>query len=723
MFNFAIMVLNLLCLIIMPNFIALTSSGIEPLLAEELISLGATDVKPKIQSVQFSANFELAQKICMETRLATRILRHLIEIFGNTKEQIYDGVLNYDWHPFFVKIKSFSVEFVGTDKSIRNTQFGALTIKDAIVDNLREDAGKRPDIDKQNPDIRIHGRLFKGRCQVYVDFSGPSLHQRGYRVEQGAAPLKEHLAAALIKRSGWDGDSPFVDLFSGSGTILLEAAAIHKKMAPGLNRSSFPFEKHPEFNATKHQQLRRDLTAQIRPANVAILGYEINKYVFDKAEANIKGAGFGDDIKLIQQDAANVQLPKGTPAGTIVTNPPYGERIGDSIELLSLFKRLGLNLKQHFVGWNLSLLTSQPLLLKLLRLQKTKEYKLKNGPIDALLTNYQLTERQCDLTGLKDNSEYFISKDGQAFAGRIDKNLKRLKKWLKREDISCYRLYDADIPEYNVAVDYYDGRIVVYEYQAPKSVNPTLAQQRLLDVLSILQEKFSLTADTFSLKVRKSQKGKTQYEKQDQSHRRFVVNEFGAKLYVNIHDYLDTGLFLDHRSVRQHFANMVDGKTVLNLFCYTGSVSVHAALRGARSVTSVDMSNTYLDWAKENFRLNKLSTKHNRFHRADCLDWLKHTDNTFDLIFLDPPSFSNSKRMARTWDVQRDHVEILSMVKRCLNPGGELIFSNNLRGFSLDEDAVKELGFSVKNITKQTLPEDFQRNQKIHHCWQLTIGE
>ena len=712
---------NFSSFIFMPDFIALTSAGIEPLLADELKELGATDVVPKVQSVHFSASFEVGQKICLWTRLSTRILRHVVDINGNTKEDIYNGVYNYDWHPFFVKTKVFAVEFVGTDKSIRNTQFGALTVKDAIVDNIREETGKRPDIDKQSPDLRIQARLFKGKCKIYVDFSGPSLHQRGYRVEQGAAPLKEHLAAAIIRRSGWDAESSFVDLFAGSGTLLIEAALMHMNRAPGLSKRSFSFTKHPEFIVHKYDALRQETIEAEKACTIDILGYEISNYVLEKAKSNIEQAGLEDVIKLAQQDAANVSVGKHVKPGWIVSNPPYGERIGDSIELLSLFKRMGYNFKAHFQGWHVSLLTGQTLLLKLLRLQKSKEYKLKNGPLDTILANYFLSEQQCQLAENATESNYYLSKDGQAFEGRVDKNLKRLKKWAKKNDVSCYRIYDADIPEYNVAVDYYEGRVVVYEYQAPKSVNPGLAEQRLLDVLSILQQKFELTADTFSLKVRKSQKGKQQYQKEDSKQHRFSINELGAKLYINIHDYLDTGLFLDHRSVRQEFASWCKDKTVLNLFCYTGSVSVHAALAGAKRVTSVDMSNTYLDWAEDNFRVNKIDRKPHFFNRADCLDWLAKSQDKFDLVFLDPPSFSNSKKMDRTWDVQRDHVEILELVRSRLNRNGQILFSNNLRNFKFDEKAVEELGFKITDIKKQTLPEDFQRNSKIHHCWKLEL--
>ena len=707
----------------MSDYIALTSAGIEPLLADELSQLGATNVHHKMQAVYFSTDFATAIKICLWSRLSTRILKHLADIKGNSKDEIYNGVLGLDWPMYFVKSKAFSVEFVGTDKSIRNTQFGALIVKDAVVDNLREEMGKRPDVDKENPDIRIQARLFKGKCSIYLDFSGPSLHQRGYRVEQGAAPLKEHLAAAIIKRSGWDQESPFVDMFAGSGTLLMEAANIHMRKAPGLNKNKFPFQKYPEFNQDKFESIKHQASLEEKESTTEFIGFEISKYVLDKAQSNIAKAGLSDVISIGQQDAANAAVSKTIKPGWIVSNPPYGERIGDSVSLISLFKKLGFNFKKNYVNWQVSLLTGQPLLLKLLRLQKKKEFKLKNGPIETLLTNYELTPQQCDMPEGVSQDSYFLSKDGQAFSNRVDKNMKKLSKWAKKANVEAYRVYDADIPEYNVAVDYYDGRVVVYEYQAPKTVDQKMAEMRLLDVISILQQKFNLAAEGFSLKVRKSQKGKQQYEKESSQHSRFSIAEYNARFYVNIHDYLDTGLFLDHRQTRQLFSTWTKDKTVLNLFCYTGSVSVHSALAGASKVTSVDLSNTYLDWAEDNFKLNHIDRRAHEFVRADCLEWLARTRNKFDMVFLDPPSFSNSKRMDRTWDVQRDHVEILELVKNCLTPGGTVLFSNNLRNFKLDEENVVELGFDIKDIKNQTLPEDFQRNSKIHHCWKLTLND
>jgi 23S rRNA (guanine2445-N2)-methyltransferase / 23S rRNA (guanine2069-N7)-methyltransferase len=259
---------------------------------------------------------------------------------------------------------------------------------------------------------------------------------------------------------------------------------------------------------------------------------------------------------------------------------------------------------------------------------------------------------------------------------------------------------------------------VVQEYSAPKDVPEHKAKRRVQEVMMSLPQVTGIDPNKIILKVREQQKGKSQYQKVSQRKETIEVFENGAKFQVNLYDYLDTGLFLDHRVTRQLFQKKSKSKDVLNLFAYTGSVSVHAALGGAKSVTTVDMSNTYIDWAKENFKINKLTGAY-EFIQADCLTWLNRHNGKYDLMFIDPPSFSNSKRMEGTWDVQRDHIALITDALTCLNPGGEIVFSNNLRQFKLDEVALGALGLSIDDISKQTLPEDFLRNPKIHHCWSL----
>ena len=428
------------------------------------------------------------------------------------------------------------------------------------------------------------------------------------------------------------------------------------------------------------------------------------------AKKNADVAGVFADIDFQVQDA-RAATPKGKECGFLVTNPPYGERLGELTELIPLFSEWGKNLKQHWSGWQLSLLTSNRDLVRVMKLRANKTYAMNNGKLQCQLLNFSLD---------KDNLEQFSGDaEDHPFANRVRKNLKRLKGWLKQQQTNCYRIYDADLPEYNVAVDRYDDWLVVQEYAPPKNIPEEKARRRLQEALLHLPAVTGISSKQIALKVRAQQKGTKQYEKLDKAGQTLQVHENGALFHVNLTDYLDTGLFLDHRITRQIVRSKASNKDVLNLFCYTGSVSVFAAMGGARSVTSVDMSNTYLDWAKQNFRLNTLNGAH-AFIQADCTTWLDDHKGSYDLMFIDPPSFSNSKRMQSTWDVQRDHVALLTAAHAHLRDGGEIVFSNNKRGFKLDEAALSTLGFKIENITRKTIPEDYSRHASIHQCWVLT---
>lgn len=312
-----------------------------------------------------------------------------------------------------------------------------------------------------------------------------------------------------------------------------------------------------------------------------------------------------------------------------------------------------------------------------------------------------------------------------AFANRLRKDWRHFRKWAKRRDVSCYRVYDADLHDFNVAIDLYetedDGRHVhVAEYERPPKVDEARALQRLDDVVNFVPEALETTAERVHLKVRRRQKGLSQYEKLGEAGVFHTVREAGHPLLVNFTDYLDTGLFLDHRITRTMIGEMAKGKSFLNLFCYTGSATVHAAKAGATSTTSVDLSNTYLDWAARNFELNAMEPGLHELVRADCLVWVPGGEQRrrYDLVFLDPPTFSTSKKMESTFDVQRDHVTLIRATTNLLTPGGVLLFSNNNQRFRMDLAGLD--GLKVEDVTKRTIPEDFERNPRIHNCWRIT---
>jgi 23S rRNA (guanine2445-N2)-methyltransferase / 23S rRNA (guanine2069-N7)-methyltransferase len=710
----------------MQPFLALTSPGIEVLLADEIKNLGGEQVVQKPEGVYFSASIELGYKISLWTRLATRVMLKLGEGEALNKDQLFKAASSINWLEHFDSETTFAIDFVGYSEEIRNSQFGGLTIKDAIVDQFREQGFERPNVDKKSPQISFQARLLRDHVFIYLDFSGRGLFQRGYREHSGAAPLKENLAAALIIRSGWlaDTSKPLVDPMCGSGTILIEAIAMATKQAPSIYRASWGFEswlKHDEdlwqgqLNKAKNDSATALNDAQ--HSSLKVFGIDIDPRVINTAQQNTRNANVQRFIEFKCQNTNDMKNAYGH-SGTILFNPPYGERIGELPELVENFVLFGQKLKSQFIDWRVAILTSNVELLAMLKLSSFKRYKFKNGPLDCQFALYNVDQKQLAKDAINPASSF--SEEDSDFANRLKKNSKTLKGWLKSNQIDCYRLYDADIPEYNVAIDIYGDYLVIQEYAAPKTIDEQKAKKRLQEVLYWAPKVLQVPTDKVILKTRAKQTGKNQYQRVDKSKQSITVNEHGALFKINLWDYLDTGLFLDHRKTRQIVAKKSKNKSLLNLFAYTGSVSVQAALHGASSITTVDMSNTYLNWAQDNFDLNKLNGHKYQFIQADCLDWLKKNTTTFDIVFIDPPTFSNSKRMEDSFDVERDHVALITDALKSLAEGGEIFFTNNKRNFKMDFEAMEALGLKAQAMSDVTRDKDFSRNKHIHNSWSIT---
>lgn len=709
------------------NILVTTAKGLDQLLFAEIEAICPNvNLKQIPGGVYVNGEITDAYKICLWSRLANRVLWILTHAPAANEQELYNAANAIDWPAQFHFASDFMVQFNGTTKAINNTQFGALRIKDGIVDRFVEEGTSRPSVSKLSPAITIHARLHRDEILIAIDLSGKSLHQRHYREDTGEAPLKEHVAAAMLYRSGFakaltEFDSvTLLDPMCGSGTIAIEAALMAAKIAPGLARTKWGFDAWLGHNKSIWNDLKETALAEQQSHNHRIFANDIDRNLVRIAKANADNAGVFANIQFSQKDASKLTLPveltlddagMATTPAFIVSNPPYGERLGELATLLPMFNHLGDHLKSAFSGWSVSLLSSNRELLRQIRLRSKKEYAMNNGKLECKLVNYALDAANC---------EQIAQHSGQQdFANRLRKNLKKLKPFIKRAETNAYRIYDADLPDYNCAIDRYGDWLVVQEYAPPKDIPPEKARRRIHDVLLQLPIVTGVDTKKIAVKVREQQKGTKQYQKVNDQQNRIAVSEHGAEFYVNPTDYLDTGLFLDHRLTRQLFKAEAQGKTVLNLFAYTGSVSVHAAKGGATSVTTVDMSNTYLDWAKDNFSINRLSGAYD-FIQADCVEWLKRNHKKFDLIFIDPPSFSNSKRMSGTWDVQRDHVSLIRCAVESLQPNGIIYFSNNLRSFKLADADLSDMGLTIENISAQTLPEDFQRNPKIHQCWRLT---
>lgn len=696
----------------MARFLVTTSKGLENLLEQELQSFSIENIKLSVSSVWFEGSLEQAYRVCYCSRLANKVLLELASAECSGKEDLYQLTQSIDWSMQFNDRCTFSVDFNGVNEQLRNTQFSAQVVKDAIVDTFQEEFGRRPNVDKAQSDIRFQGRLIKKNAHIFIDLSGQSLHQRGYRVNAGRAPIKENIAAGVVLRSGWlaNTQQPLIDYFSGSGTLLIEAAQMALKFPPQQHRRDWGFTHWLGHNQNAFEQVKTEADSEIiTGSKLRIYGVDINQRELKIAEQNAEDAGVAEHIHF-QRGNALYSMIDFNEVGHIISNPPYGERLEDELKIANLYLDFGAKLKQKYENWQLTLISSAVEQLRQIKLSASKKYKLKNASLDCVIAKYTIEAGQGDDPRDKMALE---------FQNRLKKNIKQLSKLAKQVPTECYRVYDADLPNYNVAIDVYGDSLVIQEYAAPKNIPVEKTQARLNEVLLTAPRILEIDNNKVALKVRKRQKGNSQYQRNATRDDYFAVQEANALFYVNIHDFLDTGLFLDHRDMRLLIQKESKDKTVLNLFSYTCSVSVHAVLGGASQVTSVDLSKKYLDWGKQNFELNNINPTWHQFFAEDSLDWLKKSKQSFDLIFIDPPSFSNSKKLDNTFDVQRDHISLIENALAKLNPNGDIYFSNNLRSFKLDTEALAELGLKATNLSQQTLPFDFKRRANIRQVWKI----
>jgi 23S rRNA (guanine2445-N2)-methyltransferase / 23S rRNA (guanine2069-N7)-methyltransferase len=711
-------------------WIATAPIGAASVLAEELAEFGATDIRERSHDVKFQGSLEVGYRACLWSRAATRVLLSLGSIEAKSARGVLEAVKRFDWREHLARGATLACECSGANEVIRHTIYGSQLLKDGVCDSLREATGERPNIQPERPDVLLHLHVEGSTALVSVDFSGESLHRRGYRTEGGRAPLKENVAAAVLLRAGWrqierDGGG-LLDPMCGSGTFLTEAALIAADAAPGLGRDYFGFLGWRGHDQALWERLCEEARVRraARPPRRCIVGSDADADAVRMSLANAESAGLAEWLHVERRPLSAVTPPRGTP-GLVVMNPPYGERIGAQSSLPELYAELGVALRERFRGWHAAILTGNPAMARHLGIYANRTHRVFNGDIECRLLRFDLTETNEPRTP-STRSDWTSRPGAQMFANRLRKNLSRLEPWARREGIECFRVYDADMPEYAFAIDLYgrDPRhVYVQEYAAPKSVDLGGVRERRREALSAVPEVLEVPLTQVHSRVRKPQKGTEQYERRPESVERRVVSEGGLKFWVSFREYLDTGLFLDHRITRQMLRDWARDADFLNLFCYTASATVYAAAGGARSSVSVDMSNTYLDWARANLELNGFGGARHALERADCLEWLESRsadEPSFDLIFLDPPTFSNSKRMEGVLDVQRDHVGMIRRSFRLLRPGGRLVFSTNYSRFRLDSESLADL--EVEDISERTIPKDFERNPRIHRCFVVSAG-
>ena len=852
------------------QFIASSPRGLADLLARELLAFGAQSAKERSTGVAFTGSLRTAYRACLESRLANRVFLELGRFEVADAEGFYRAVRGIDWPAHLAPGATLACDFSGRHPLITHTHFGALKLKDAIVDSIREATGSRPDVALERPSVRVHAHANGTLITVSLDLSGESLHRRGYRGAAGEAPLKENVAAGMLMRSGWGelaaSGAQFLDPMCGSGTLVIEAAMIAADIAPGLTRDYYGFlgwrgHDGQVWDEVVEEAKGRALAAvgSAQPPLI-IRGQDRDGAMIRIARGNAERAGVGGlvefEVKVLadaapathagapargvygasaasdddagdaaptdtpapahsrkrtgpygatwvasdddaggaaptdvpapehspkrtgpygatwvtSDDDADDALPAAEPeqslaregdasdcqaavsdsashsdasalqrsapraaapaAGLLCVNPPYGVRMEDRDGALAIHRELGKVLRERFQGWVAGVLIGSPELGMELGIRAYRTHTLWNGALECRLLRLKIdsdSEREPGRFS-KPDATLRESPGARMFGNRLGKNLKRLQTWASRSDVSCYRVYDADMPEYAFAIDIYRTVepdltwLYVQEYAAPAEIELEAVRRRRNEALSVLPEVTGVPPERIHVRTRRRSKRGEQYRKVDEQANFHFVMEGGLRLRVNFDDYLDTGLFLDHRLTRARLRDAAGGKRFLNLFAYTGTATVYAAAGGAVSTTTVDMSRTYLDWAQRNLSINGMTSRQHALVQADCREWLQesgaHTAR-YDLIFLDPPTFSNSKRMEGVLDIERDHGALIQAGAKLLAPGGLLVFSTNAQRFKLDDTLAAR--YDIRDISAATLPRDFERNPRIHRCFEIRV--
>ena len=721
------------------KFLASAPRGFADLVARELGACGAAQLRERSTSVAFAGTLESAYRACLWSRAANRVFLELAQFEARDADEFHAAVRRIDWAAHLGPATTLACDFSGRHPAITHSHFGALKLKDGIVDALRFATGTRPDVALERPGVRVHAHARGTDITVSIDLSGDSLHRRGYRGTAGEAPLKENVAAGVLLRCGWPElaaqGAEFLDPMCGSGTLCIEAALIAADRAPGLGRDYFGFLAWRGHDAALWARLREEAEARAAAgeavAQVTVRGTDRDPTAIRSARDNAARAGVGRLVRAdtgVLADAAPLAARAADRPGLLCTNPPYGLRMEDREGARTVHRELGAVLRERFQGWNAAVLTGAPELGMELGLRAHRTHSVWNGGIECRLLRIKVVPESARAPGTlgKGAARLADTPGARMFANRLGKNLKRLHSWAERESVSCYRVYDADMPEYAFAIDLYRAIepdelwLYVQEYAAPAQIEPQAVRRRRGEVLAMLPGTTGVAPERIRVRTRRRTRRGEQYDKVDEQARFHVVTEGGLRFRVNFEDYLDTGLFLDQRTTRARLRDAARGKRFLNLFAYTGAATVYAAAGGAASTTSVDLSRTYIEWGRRNLALNALTGEAHAWVQADCREWLTDAargSQRFDLVFLDPPTFSNSKRMQGVLDIERDHPELIDACARLLAPQGLLLFSTNAQRFRLQEQLAER--YQIRDLSAATLPRDFERNPRIHRCFEV----
>lgn len=736
------------------NLIATCAFGLEKVVVRELAALGYEAKVVRPGRLAFAGDADAVCRANLWLRSADRVLVELASFAAADFDALFDTVRELPWEEWMAADAAIPVRGRSIKSQLSSVPACQRTVKKAIVDRL---LGARPGIElpETGPAVPVEVSIVDDVATIDIDTSGAGLHRRGYRTLAAEAQLRETLAAAMVQLSFWRPERPFVDPFCGTGTIAIEAALIGRRIPPGRGRS-FAAEAWAAIPVGAWQRAREEAAELALPTlPERIIGSDADAGALRLARHHAELAGVAADIHFQQHEFA--ELSSSRKYGCVIANPPYGMRMGRDEEIEALYRTFPVVLRR-LKTWSHFILSARPDLEQLVGQQADRRRKLYNGRIPCTLYQFfgprpprddrepvsrhrpdaakeaavargsetlpanaparRYGEFRPAFGGLREEA----GRQSVEFGNRLRKLARHLRKWPTKRGITCYRIYERDIPEVPLVVDRYEDALHIAEFERPHERTPAEHADWLDLMVRTAAEALETPRELTFVKRRERQRGSAQYERVDDRAALRVVHEGGLKFQVNLSDYVDTGLFLDHRITRALVRDAAAGTNFLNLFAYTGSFTIYAAAGGAAQTTTVDLLPGHLEWAEENLRLNGLTGPTHRMIQGDAREYLASLRGApqFDLAVVDPPTFSNSKRMDDDWDVQQDHAGLLSAALAHMRPGGVVFFSTNSRRFKFDEAAL--LGAAWREISKLTVPEDF-RNKRIHRCWRIVKAD
>lgn len=720
------------------EFYATCAMGFEALAAEELHALGCGKVRPLKGRVSFEGELTDAYRVCLYSRIASRVAQVLARVDASDADTLYEGAKALPWEELLAPTAPLLVDASGTNAELRETRFTGLRVRDAVSDALFERTGTKLVRSSEEAPVRLLVGIRENRASIARDLSGDALFRRLVEKPVPGA-IRPDYAAALLGAAGWKAGSAegaLVVPFSPSDSLVMEAAAIACEIIPGALRSGWGFMRWLDFDEaawkTVESAARGDGSSGSRIYIVDPVGIDRTSLT-----RSLRAAGIPDAPVEFLPAEKLARVAKGNDIRLACDlSQLRSDDLISASELRDGIERMASGLPAHT---RITTLARDGAIDSLFGAEPTERLDTLIGRDAASISVFGIPEELPEriYASVRDTQVRVELETSQQFASRLAKVLKQRRKWARREDVGCYRLYDADLPDYALAIDVYEDirtqeiSCVLAEYAPPKEIEPALARTRLTDAIRITAAVLGIPSERVHVKTRTRSKGGSQYAASEETDsaatkEALIIEEGGLEFEVDLSSRLDTGIFLDNRETRALLREMAkpgeggSTKSFLNLFAYTGTASVYAADGGA-STTTVDLSQPYLAWAERNMERNGFSGPEHEFIRGDVLAWVqeaRHKPRKWDLIFCEPPTFSNSSRMrSRSFDVQRDHAELLIGVSRLLSPGGTCVFSCNLRRFEPDTEKLGRAGVSIEDITARTIPEDFSRTPRIHSCY------